>query len=116
MRINTSVDYAKARVMSIPHRACSKAVADHWEVSLDGIAQAQSVLWLYCWAKTGMNSESARRIAAQVFDEILPISFAQFDAVVDHAYARQRRYSSGDIEKELGEILARIHRGSDQRQ
>ena len=29
-----------------------------------GTVRAQSVLWLYCWAKTGMNSEAARQVAA----------------------------------------------------
>jgi len=51
-------------------------------VSPDGRVRAQSVLWLFCWAKTGMNSEEARQVSAQIFDEILPITFAKFDAVL----------------------------------
>ena len=92
-------------MLSIPHKTCAKAAADHWKVSLDGTVRAQSVLWLYCWAKTGMNSEEVRQVAAQVFDEILPIRFTDFDAVVDHAYARERRYTCVDIEEELGKVL-----------
>ena len=108
MRIKTSADHARALVLSIPHKTCARAVGDHWKVSLDGTVRAQSVLWLYCWAKTGMNSGEARQVAAQVFDEILPIGFADFDAVVDHEYARERRYASGDIQAELDEVLARL--------
>jgi hypothetical protein len=55
-----------------------------------------------------MNSEEARRVAAQVFDEVLPVSFADFDAVMDHGYARERRYTSFDIEEELEKVLARL--------
>jgi hypothetical protein len=55
-----------------------------------------------------MNSEHARRVAVRVFDEILPISFAKFDAAVDHEYAREARYASHTIEHELEEILCRL--------
>ena len=98
MRIKTSPGQARALVLSIPHKTCAKATADHWRVSSEGTVRAQSVFWLYCWGKTGMNSEKARHVAAQVFDEILPIRFTDFDAVVDHADARELRYASGDIE------------------
>jgi hypothetical protein len=107
MRIKTSVGQALTRLLEIPHRSCTKAVADHWKVSSDRTVKAQSVFWLYCWAKTGMNSEKSRKIAVQVFDEILPISFARFDAVTNHANAREWRYTSGDIEEQLDQILAR---------
>lgn len=108
MRIKTSADRARALVLSIPHKTCARAAGDRWKVSLDGTVRAQSVLWLYCWAKTGMNSEEARQVAVQAFDEVLPIGFVDFDAAVDHAYARKRRYASVDIEGELDEILTRI--------
>jgi hypothetical protein len=54
-----------------------------------------------------MNSEHARQVAIRVFDEILPISFAEFDAAVDHQYARKSRYESQNIEHELEDILSR---------
>jgi hypothetical protein len=77
----------------------------------DGTVTAQSVLWLFCWGKTGMNSENARRVAVQVFDEIMPISFIQLDALVVHEYARRSRYASHNIENELEQILAKAEVG-----
>jgi hypothetical protein len=36
----------------------------------------------------------------------MPLSFAQFDTVVDHEYARECRYTSRNIERGLEEKLA----------
>ena len=107
MYLKKSTDEARKLVLSIPHKTCSRAITENWKVAPDGRVQAQSVLWLFCWAKTGMNSEHARQAAVCVFNEILPISFAEFDAAVDHEYARKERYASHSIEDELQEILCR---------
>jgi hypothetical protein len=81
-------------------------VEDHWSVDpTNGEVRAQSALWLFCWAKTGMNSEGARIVAAEVFDQVMPMSFAQFDAVVEHGYARECRYTPRNIEREFEEKL-----------
>lgn len=106
MNLTKSPAAALKRVLSIPHKRCADAVTENWKVEADGRVRAQSVFWLFCWGKTGMNSESARQSAVRVFDEILPISFAKFDAIVDHEYAREARYASHDIEHELDKILA----------
>jgi hypothetical protein len=110
MNLKESKSPADARrlLLSIPHKTCEKGIANNWEVASDGRVRAQSVFWLFCWAKTGMNSQQAREVAVRVFDEILPISFAQFDAAVDHEYARVARYASHDIERELEEILRQL--------
>jgi hypothetical protein len=57
-----------------------------------------------------MNSEDARQVSARVFDEVLPISFAEFDTLVDHQYARLNRYASRDIEHEVEQILGGLPR------
>jgi len=106
MKLKTSAEEARRLISSIPHKTCAKAMNDHWEVAASGEVRAQSTLWLFCWANTGMNSEEARMVAAQVFDQVMPISFAQFDIVVDHEYARECRYTPRDIERELEEKLA----------
>jgi hypothetical protein len=106
MRLKRSAEDAQKLVLSIPHETCSNAVDYRWKVNPDGTVRAQSVLWLFCWAKTGMNSEDARQAAVRVFNDILPISFAQFDTAVDHKYARKARYMSGNIEDELEQLLA----------
>jgi hypothetical protein len=101
MHLIVPADEAIKQLLSIPHNTCTKAIDHHWKVGHDGKVHAQSVLWLFCWAKTGMNSEPARLASVRVLNNILPKSFADLDAVLDHAYARESRYSSHDIEEEL---------------
>lgn len=108
MYLNRPLEEARRDVLSIPHKSCAKAVDRHWNVSPDGKVRAQSVYWLYCWAKTGMNSEEARQASVRVFDAILPVTFAGFDAIANHEYARLARYAPGDIEYELEQMLARL--------
>jgi hypothetical protein len=105
MYLKKSTDEARKLVLSIPHKTCAQAIEENWKVGPDGSVRAQSVLWLFCWAKTGMNSEHARQSAVRIFDEIMPISFAEFDAAVDHQYARTSRYAAHSIESELENIL-----------
>jgi len=107
MKLKTSPEEARRLILSIPHKTCARAVEDHWSVdATNGEVRPQSALWLFCWAKTGMNSEDARIVAAEVFDQVMPLSFAQFDAVVNHEYARECRYTPRNIERELEEKLA----------
>jgi hypothetical protein len=106
MFLKKSAADARKLVLSIPHKRCANAMTDNWKVEADGMVRAQSVFWLFCWAKTGMNSEHARQVAVRVFDEILPISFVAFDAIVNHEYARKARYASHNIEHELEGFLA----------
>jgi hypothetical protein len=101
MKLNTTRAHALDLVSLIPHKTCANAIQEHWVVSDDGAVRPQSVLWLFCWAKTGMNSESARTEALRVFDEVLPIRFAALDRVVEHKYARDNRYTARDIQKEF---------------
>jgi hypothetical protein len=107
MRLTKSNDEARKLILSIPHKTCSNAIDRHWKVAADGTVRPQSVLWLFCWAKTGMNSEEARQVSVRIFNAILPISFTQFDEAVSHEYARKARYSSCDIEDELTDLLAK---------
>jgi len=95
-------------LLSIPHNTCAKAIDDHWKVDRDGKVRAQSVLWLFCWAKTGMNSELARQASVRVLNNILPRGFADLDALLDHEYAREARYSSRNIEDELELMIGQI--------
>lgn len=53
-----------------------------------------------------MNSDAARLAALYAFDEIMPVSFAEFDACIDHAYSRQKRYVSEDISDEFSAFFA----------
>ena len=94
-------DEVRKQLLSIPHNTCSKGINKHWKVDQNGTVQAQSVLWLFCWAKTGQNSEKARQASVRVFDRILSRSFADLDDIFDHEDAREARYSPKNIEDEF---------------
>jgi hypothetical protein len=113
MHLRVSVEEARRQVVSIPHKSCVKAADDNWKVDRHGSVRAQSVLWLFCWAKTGMNSEQARQVSVRVFDQILPVRFVDLDAVLEHTYARESRYASRDIEDEFKHIIERINSQSE---
>jgi len=107
MQLMVPADEARKMLLSIPHSTCSKAVDEHWKVDANGKVLAQSVLWLFCWAKTGMNSEQARQASVRVFNSEFPRSFEDIDAVLDHKYAREARYSTRNIEDELAFRIGR---------
>lgn len=108
MQLKVSVEEAQRQVVSIPHKSCVKGAVDNWKVDRHGNVRAQSVLWLFCWAKTGMNSEQARQASARVFDQILPVRFVDLDAALDHTYARESRYTSRNIEDDFKHIVEQI--------
>jgi hypothetical protein len=108
VKLKISPEAARILILSIPHKTCAKALADHWRVRPDGSVATQSILWLFCWAKTGMNSAEARLVAAQVFDQLLPIAFNDCDRAIDHEYARKYRYSQLDIDLTFERLLARL--------
>ncbi len=99
--LKVSTDEAEKQLRSIPHRRCLQGITTRWKVSKDGTVPAQSVLWLFCWAKTGQGSDQARLTSVRALDNILSKSFLELDAVLDHEYARKSRYLSRDIEKEF---------------
>lgn len=108
MRLKVSTSEALKQLRSIPHKSCGKAIEKHWRCDEEGNISAQSAFWLFCWAKTGMNSEEARQVSIRVFDNLLPVSFADLDAIIDHEYARRARYSTCDIEHELRDAVQKI--------
>jgi hypothetical protein len=61
-------------------------------VAADETVAPESVNWLFCWGKTGMNSEQARLDARRVFNQVLAITFDEYDALVEHDEARNHRY------------------------
>lgn len=107
MRLNVPNYEALQLLESVPHKTCRRAIQTHWRTTQAGDVAAQSVLWLFCWAKTGMNSPEAAAVSRELFDRLFPVSFSDFDSRVPHNYARTNRYPVGDIEGELAEMLAR---------
>ncbi len=105
--LKVSTDEAEKQLRSIPHRRCLQGMTTRWKINEDRTAPAQSVLWLFCWAKTGQGSEQARLASVRALDNILSKSFLELDAVLDHEYARKARYLSHDIEEEFERRVAR---------
>ena len=92
MKLIVAVDAARRLIEGIPHETCRAAAENNWNVSKDGYVPEESVNWLFWRGKTGMGSAPSAEEARRVFDTILPISFAEYDTRVDHAYARSHRY------------------------
>jgi hypothetical protein len=107
--LKVSEQEARLAFDRVPHERFQKARSRNWRVVHGGV-DVRSVCWLFCWAKTGMNSVAAAEGAQQAFDEVLPFRFDRFDAAVDHEWAREARYA-GDhatpsLEARLKALLA----------
>jgi hypothetical protein len=107
MQSRQSVDDSQRLLHSVGHKTFIGAIGHQWKQDANEVAD-HSVFWLYCWGKTGMNSESARQAAMRTFDAIFPVSFALFDEVVDHEQARRWRYAGFGAEQGMEQVLARL--------
>jgi hypothetical protein len=92
MKLTVGIDEARKLIDAIPHGTCRSASERNWNVADDGTVPMESINWLFCWGKTGMGSRNAAEDAKRVFDAILPITFSQYDRLVDHEFARENRY------------------------
>lgn len=97
---------ARSLIREIPHKACQSAAQNKWVAGGAAGVTAQSICWLYCWAKTGMNSADAAVQAKQAFNQIFDKPYEWFDSRVAHEWARMTRYQHGDLEPELARRLA----------
>jgi hypothetical protein len=93
--VEIKVSYNKSIELlnAISHSSCIKAIRKNWLISDTGKIKAHSICWLFCWAKTGMNSKKTKMESEKVFDKIFgEMSFQNFDAHVEHEWARWARY------------------------
>ena len=98
---------ARRLLREIPHKSCQKAIKSCWVEGGAAGVTAQSICWLYCWAKTGMNSIEAAQTSQHAFDQIFDRPYEWFNARMPHEWARRARYVHGDIESELLSMLSR---------
>ena len=91
LTLRVSPDEAVRRLQEIPHSKCQGGVPTKWKVDGSRRVPYQSVNWLFCWGKTGMSSPEAAEESRRVFDDILDMPFAEYDAIVDHEAARNNR-------------------------
>ena len=96
---------ARSYLMSVPNASYRKGLSKYWRVDDNGHVRAQSVCWLFCWAKTGNGDADAKEGAREIFNAVLDIPFDVFDAQVPSEWAEGARYMDGDMEKELDALL-----------
>ena len=106
LNMNMSFEQSKSLVQGIPHGRASNAIGRHWCSGGRSGVTAQSVCWLFCWAKTGQNSHKAALEARRIFDRIFSLSYEQVDRLLDHEWARVARYAPGDIEAEFHAMVS----------
>lgn len=90
---------------SLNNKKYLKGLNEHWHQDENRRVIAQSVCWLFCWAKSGMSSDNAASESRRIFDTILDVKFSEFDKKVDHEWARAARYRKEDIETQLVDLL-----------
>lgn len=104
-KLQVPIQEAERLIDSINNKKFLRAKEANWVVDENGNVRAQSILWLYCWAKTGMGSKGSAIRAQEVFDALFPFRYALLDARIDHEWARKMRYSSENIEEELDRLV-----------
>jgi len=104
-KLQIPIEKADRLIESINNAKFLRAKESNWRVDQNGNVRAQSILWLYCWAKTGMGSINSADRAQAVFDMLFPFTYGFLDSRIDHKWARKMRYSSKDIEGELELLL-----------
>jgi hypothetical protein len=94
---------------TIPHSSCRNAIENNWLINDAGKIKAHSICWLFCWAKTGMNSKKTELESKKVFDKIFgEMAFQNFDTHVEHEWARWARYQYENINIEK-QLMAKIN-------
>jgi hypothetical protein len=105
INIKVAPEKSQKILRTVDHSTYLDALPGHWRVFEDGQPRAQSICWLFCWAKTGINSEKAKQQAREVFNRLFDKSFEWFDRRVPHDWAREARIKPGNLESELEKYL-----------
>lgn len=107
IKLRVAPDDAQRILRTVDHEKYLEALENQWKVFKNGQPCAQSICWLFCWAKTGINSKRAAQEALDVFNRLFDKPFEWFDRRVPHKWARDARYKQGNIESELEQYLKR---------
>jgi hypothetical protein len=105
VQLRVSPHEAEAFLGEVEHSTFHKGKQKYWILSEDGHIKAQSILWFFCWAKTGMNSNKTAVVCRRIFDMIFPFSYSHFKSTIPHDYARHNRYSTENLDNELRDML-----------
>ena len=102
IRMIVSAQRARIEISRIDHAKCQEAATRFWQTRKDengeDYATAQSICWLFCWGKTGLNSRKASTQARAAFNTIFDCSYNWLSRRLDHELARELRYQEGDAE------------------
>jgi len=107
IRLSVPPEEAWRLLKQVSHEKFLDTLKTAWQVDKDGNVKAQSICWLFCWAKTGNNSLDAAEVCRSIFDRIFDKTKAYnwFDSKVDHEWARKARYKKRNIEGDLQKRL-----------
>lgn len=100
-KLTVSPEEALKYLQRVDHQTFSEARDKYWVVDDQRNVKAQSALWLFCWAKTGQNSEAVAEYVRRIFNGIMNIGFDDFEKKIPHEWARKMRDHEGDIEAEF---------------
>ena len=105
IKMRLAPNEAMRLIREIPHGSCQSGAQRHWVEGGAAGVTAQSICWLFCWAKTGMNSADAAQQSRQAFNQIFDQPYEWFDTRVPHEWARKARYITVDIESDLIQLF-----------
>jgi len=91
LRLAVSPEQAWRLLQQIEHKKFGDALPTYWRIE-GGAAVPESICWLFCWAKTGINSPRARDDCRRAFERIFPEAFGRLNSSHFHKFARKFRY------------------------
>lgn len=100
-KLKVAAEDAEKYFTRVEHTKFQNAIKNQWHVGPNRSVPASAVCWLFCWAKTGQNSEKAMRQSRYVFNQIFENSFEWLDQRLNHELARQLRYAPQQETEEL---------------
>ena len=96
--MKVSAGEAKQAISQIEHKTCQRGLERYWIPYQDATgkdqATAQSICWLFCWAKTGMGSRKALTQARHAFDYIFDQPHDWLKARLPQEDAERLRYKN----------------------
>ena len=108
--LRVSPEEALLAFARVPHPRFQDAIGKYWNVDDDGVhVHSQSVCWLFCWAKSDTYHEETAERAREAFNQLLTVSFEDFDHAVDLKTAqkyRAPRRNRAPVEAEIDRLLA----------
>jgi len=93
LKLRVPFERAHQLLETVNHARFQAALHEHWKSDENGNIRPPSVLWLFCWAKTGMGSQHVAQEVRKIFDQIFEHSYQWLEARVTHEYAKAKRYT-----------------------